>query len=422
MAATTTSANPQPAQPLAAPAAPPAEHPIWRLLGKTRKHVLGMMSGTSGDGLDCALTVIAGHGLQTRVLQVQSATLPYSAAQREFILSLFQPGVDLDQLCQAGFRLGALFADGALRFLRQLGVEPEAVDLIGSHGQTVWHKPPSACRPGEFPSTLQIGEPAVIAARTGVLTVGDFRVADLALHGEGAPLVPYCDFLLFRKPGTRRALQNIGGIANVAILGEGAADVVAFDNGPGNMLIDALAPVVSGGVHAFDQDGTLSARGQVVPALLAELLDDDYLRRPPPKSTGRERYGHHFAQALLARTAHLPPCDVLRTVVAFTAHAIAGSLRPLFIDELWVSGGGGHNLTLMAELTELLRPIPVRRLNELGRELGLDVDVDNKEAVAFAVLAVQALHGEPANLPQVTGARGAAVLGKLCLPPRPAGR
>ena len=413
MVATTTSANKE----AAAPAAPPSAHPICRLLDQTRKQVLGLMSGTSGDGLDCALTSIAGHGLQTRVLSVKAATLPYSSTQREYILSLFQPGLTQDQLCQAGFRLGELFAEGALRFLRELGVAPAEVDLIGSHGQTVWHKPPSACHDGEYPSTLQLGEPAVIAARTGVLTVGDFRVADLALHGEGAPLVPYCDFLLFRKPGVRRALQNIGGIANVAVLGELAADVVAFDNGPGNMLIDALAPVASGGAHAFDLDGRLSARGQVVPALLAELLDDEYLRRPPPKSTGRERYGHHFAQALLTRTAKLPPYDVLRTVVAFTAHAIASSLRPLGIDELWVSGGGGHNRTLMAELAELLRPTPVRRLNELGRELGLDVDVDNKEAVAFAILAVQAVHGEPANLPQVTGASGAAVLGKLCLPP-----
>lgn len=413
MAATTTSPDPL--------SGPPTGHltghPIARLLSKPRKQVLGLMSGTSADGLDCALTTIEGCGLTTRVLAVKAATWPYSPEQRRFILSLFQPGVTTDQLCQASFRLGELFADGALRFLRDLGGDL-AVDLIGSHGQTVWHKPPSACQDGDTPSTLQIGEPAVIAARTGVLTVGDFRVADLALHGEGAPLVPYCDFLLFRKPGVRRALQNIGGIANVAVLGDSSAEVVAFDNGPGNVLIDALAPVVSGGTHAFDQDGTLSARGRVLPSLLAELLDDEYLRRPPPKSTGRERYGHHFAKALLARAAGLPPYDLLRTVVAFTAHAIAGSLRPLRIDELWVSGGGGHNRTLMAELEELLRPVPVRRLSELGREIGLDVDVDNKEAVAFAVLAVQALHGEPANLPQVTGARSSAVLGKLCLPPQ----
>ena len=393
-------------------------HPVVRLLGKSRKQVLGLMSGTSADGLDCALTTIEGHGLGTRVLAVKSKTLPYTAAQRDFILSLFQPTVTPSQLCQASFQLGELFAQGALRFLGDLGVDPAAVDLLGSHGQTVWHQPPSACQAGEVPSTLQLGEPAVLAARTGVLTVGDFRVAELALHGEGAPLVPYCDFLLFRKAGVRRALQNIGGIANVAVLGDRPEDVLAFDNGPGNMILDALAPVASGGTLDCDRDGQLSARGRLQPDILAALLDDDYLRRPPPKSTGRERYGRSFAEALLARFASCPPCDLLRTAVAFTAHAIADSLRPLGIAELWVSGGGGHNPTLMAELQRLLAPVPVRPLTALGQSLGLAVDLDNKEAVAFAVLAVQALHGEPANLPQVTGARGQAILGKLCLPPR----
>jgi anhydro-N-acetylmuramic acid kinase len=391
------------------------QHPITRLLAKQRKQVLGLMSGTSGDGLDCALTTIEGQGLATRVLAVQSATLPYSEAERAYLLSLFHPELPLQKLCQASFRLGEVFAQGALRFLAAQGVPAASVDLIGSHGQTVWHQPPSACADGEVASTLQIGEPAVIAARTGVVTVGDFRVADVALVGEGAPLVPYCDYLLFRKPGTRRALQNIGGIANVAVLAEQLADVVAFDNGPGNMLIDALAPVASGGTQALDLDGELSARGRVLTDVLGRLLDDDYLRLPPPKSTGRERYGHRYAQELLARFADRPPLDLLRTVVAFTAQAIADSLRPLAIDELVVTGGGVHNRTLLAELAARLYPVPVRRLRDIGAAAG--VDADNKEAVAFAVLAVQALHGEPANLPRVTGARAAAVLGKLCLPP-----
>jgi anhydro-N-acetylmuramic acid kinase len=341
--------------------------------------------------------------------------LPYDSAERVYLHSLFQPDFPVSQLCQASFRLGELFARGALSFLGSIGEPVAAVDLIGSHGQTVWHQPPSACTAGEQASTLQIGEPAVIAARTGILTVGDFRVADVALVGEGAPLVPYCDYLLFRQAGSRRALQNIGGIANVAILGEELSDVVAFDNGPGNMLIDALAPVASGGAHAIDVDGELSVRGRVHIDVLTALLDDEYLRRPPPKSTGRERYGRGFAQAMLARFADRPAVDLLRTAVAFTAHAIADSLRPLRIDELVVTGGGVHNRTLMAELAQLLHPTPVRHLAELGQAAG--VDADNKEAVAFAVLAVQALHGEPSNLPRVTGARSSAVLGKLCLPP-----
>jgi anhydro-N-acetylmuramic acid kinase len=275
----------------------------------------------------------------------------------------------------------------------------------------VWHQPPSACTAGEVPSTLQIGEPAVIAARTGVVTIADFRVADVALGGEGAPLVPYCDYLLFRRPGRRRALQNIGGIANVSVLAEDVDGVVAFDNGPGNMLIDALAPVVSNGMLDIDRDGELSARGRVLPDVLAALLDDEYLRRKPPKSTGRERYGFQFAETLLRRYAQHEPVDLLATVVAFTAHAIAGSLAEFHLDELIVSGGGAYNRTLMASLERLMAPAMVSKIDSLG------IDTDNKEAVAFAVLAVQALHGEPANLPKVTGARGRAVLGKICLPP-----
>ncbi|MBL9044932.1 MAG: anhydro-N-acetylmuramic acid kinase [Myxococcales bacterium] len=384
---------------------------LLRLIGKQRKQVVGLMSGTSGDGLDCALVDLSGHGLSVEIHGVRSLTFPYDPLEKAFIQSLFQPGLDARALCQASFRLGERFAQGVLDFCAELAIDPRELDLIGSHGQTVWHQPPSACREGEVPSTLQIGEPAVIAARTGAVTVGDFRVADVALGGEGAPLVPYCDYLLFRRPGRRRALQNIGGIANVSVLAESADEVVAFDNGPGNMLIDALAPVVSRGLLDIDRDGELSARGQVLPEVLSALLDDEYLRRKPPKSTGRERYGLRFAEALLRRYAHHEPVDLLATVVAFTAHAISDSLREFQLDELIVSGGGAYNRTLIARLERLIAPVVLSRVDSQG------IDVDNKEAVAFAVLAVQALHGEPANLPKVTGARRRAVLGKICLPP-----
>lgn len=384
---------------------------LLRLIGKQRKQVVGLMSGTSGDGLDCALVDLSGHGLSVEIHGVRSLTFPYDPLEKAFIQSLFQPGLDARTLCQASFRLGERFAQGVLDFCAELAIDPRELDLIGSHGQTVWHQPPSACREGEVPSTLQIGEPAVIAARTGAVTVGDFRVADVALGGEGAPLVPYCDYLLFRRPGRRRALQNIGGIANVSVLAESADEVVAFDNGPGNMLIDALAPVVSHGLLDMDRDGELSARGQVLPDVLSALLDDEYLRRKPPKSTGRERYGLRFAEALLRRYAHHEPVDLLATVVAFTAHAISDSLREFQLDELIVSGGGAYNRTLIARLERLIAPVVLSRVDSQG------IDVDNKEAVAFAVLAVQALHGEPANLPKVTGARRRAVLGKICLPP-----
>jgi len=387
--------------------------PLEQILARQTKRVLGLMSGTSVDGLDCALVTVKGHGPQTEVLTVSAKTYPYSAEERAYIHARFRPETTVRSICEAGFWLGELFAAGALRFLDEVGVKPEEVDLIGSHGQTVWHQPPSACRgqSAAVPSTLQLGDPAVIAARTGVVTVGDFRVADVALGGEGAPLVPFCDWLLFRKPGAVRALQNIGGIANVTVLNEHPEKVVAFDNGPGNMLIDALAPLASAGAQTMDLNGELSARGRVQLDVLSALLDDPYLRLPPPKSTGRERYGRAFAEALLARHPALDPLDLLATAVAFTAQAIADSLRPFGVSEVMVSGGGAHNRTLMATLSRLMAPTPVRRLDTLG------IDADNKEAVAFALLAVQAVHGEAANLPQVTGARGGAVLGKICLPP-----
>lgn len=384
---------------------------LLKLLGKQRKQVLGLMSGTSGDGLDCALVDLSGHGLSVEIHGVRSLTFPYQPDEKAFIHSLFEPDVDARTLCQASFRLGTRFAQGVLDFCAEMGISPRDLDLIGSHGQTVWHQPPSACRDGDVPSTLQIGEPAVIAAKTGVVTVGDFRVADVALGGEGAPLVPYFDYLLFRQPGQKRALQNIGGIANVSVLGDSPQSVIAFDNGPGNMLIDALAQVVSHGMLDIDRDGELSARGQVLQPVLSSLLDDEYLRRKPPKSTGRERYGVGFAESLLRRYSEHETVDLLATVVAFTAYAIADSLRGFQLDELLVSGGGAYNRTLMGHLERLLSPTRVSKLDAQG------IDIDNKEAVAFAILALQTLHGEPANLPSVTGARGPAVLGKLCLPP-----
>ena len=265
-------------------------------------------------------------------------------------------------------------------------------------------------------STLQLGEPAVIAARIGAVTVGDFRVADVAVAGEGAPLVPYADWVLFRKLGRVRALQNIGGIANVTVVGDRLAEVFAFDNGPGNMIADALAMRVTDGAERFDRDGALSATGQVLPDLLAELLDDDYLQRPPPKSTGRERYGRAFVERLVSRWPRRRPVDLLTTAIHFTAEAIAHSYRAFVlpraaVEEVLVSGGGAHNKTLMALLAEKLSPVPVRIFDDAG------IPADAKEAVAFALLAVETIHAGSTNVVAATGARRPAILGKICLPP-----
>jgi anhydro-N-acetylmuramic acid kinase len=400
------------------------DHPLLRVLARDPKLVLGLMSGTSADGLDCALVEVAGSGLSTQVRGVRARTYPYSEEERARLHALFAPDLPCREASSANFWLGEVFAARALRFLADVGVSPAEVDLIGSHGQTIYHLPPSALRtapgaptaaaPGSFarvPSTLQIGEPAVIAARTGILTVGDFRVADLALSGEGAPLVPFCDYLLYRQPGRLRALQNIGGIANVTLVGERLADLIAFDNGPGNMMIDVLAERASGGALAYDRDGVLSAMGRVQEDVLSELLRDPYLAAPPPKSTGRERYGRGFTEALLLRYPERRPVDLLATAVELTARAIAGSLAGRRVDEVLLSGGGAHNRTLRGRIEALLAPVPVRLFAEGG------ADADCKEAVAFAVLAVQAVHGQPGSVPQVTGAAAPAVLGKLCLPP-----
>jgi anhydro-N-acetylmuramic acid kinase len=352
------------------------------------------MSGTSLDGIDAALVEVDGWGEDTRAQLADFKTIAYSDEERARIHALFKS--ETADICQANFWLAERFAAAARAW-------PD-VDLVGSHGQTIWHQPPSMG--SGTPSTLQIGEPAVIAARTGVVTVGDFRVADVAWGGEGAPLVPWSDWVLHRGRG--RALQNIGGIANVTHVGGALADVIAFDNGPGNMMIDALAVSASQGADSCDRDGRWSAQGRVQDDLLRQLLDDDYLRRPPPKSTGRERYGMQTTLAWAERHRQRAPLDLLATLVAFTARAIADSYRFLPpVEEVLVSGGGAHNATLMAHLRSLLPDV---------KAFGSARDVEAKEAVAFAVLAVQAIHGVPANVPRVTGAGRPAVLGKICLP------
>jgi anhydro-N-acetylmuramic acid kinase len=385
-------------------------HPLSALLDRPRKRVVGLMSGTSIDGIDAALCDIDGAGAEAKVNLVDFRFTPYTDEQRRKIHALLHG--DAATLCQGSFLLGEWLAEAALNVAGK-----SAIDLVGSHGQTVWHQPPSSLvnLAAGTPSTLQLGEPAVIAARTGAVTVADFRVADVALGGEGAPLVPYADWVLFRRPGVTRALQNIGGIANVALVSDDLAQLYAFDNGPGNMMIDALAPAASKGQDNIDRDGQYSARGTVQVDLLRQLLDDDYLRQPPPKSTGRERYGAPATLAWAARHRDRAALDLLATVVAFTAQAIADSYRRFVLPraavaEVVVSGGGAHNRTLMAELERALAPLPVRVLDEGG------VSADAKEAVAFALFAVATIHALPASIPSVTGARRAAVLGKICLP------
>lgn len=374
---------------------------------------LGLMSGTSLDGIDVALVQVTEDDGRLGAQLEAFLSRPYEPHQRDAI----REGIDggAAQLCRLNVELGEWFAAAATALFERHGLDAADVEAVGSHGQTIWHVPPNDERGG---ATLQLGEPAVIAERTGLPVVSDFRARDVAAGGHGAPLVPLIDQLLFTRPGAWRAMQNIGGIANVTLLPpEGSdRDVIAFDTGPGMAVIDGVTAIVSGGGESFDVDGRRALSGSASVKLLNDLLDDHYFRRPPPKSTGRERYGDRYALDLVARGRELGLAenDLVATATALTARSIAeGYLLPgrdALPQECVVSGGGARNPALMDMLARELAPIPVTDLSALGW------NPDAKEAAAFAILAHLHLVGRPGNLPSVTGAAGPRLLGKLTPP------
>jgi anhydro-N-acetylmuramic acid kinase len=345
---------------------------------------------------------------------------------REALLALYDEQPDaVERLCSLNVVVGECLAEAVVSVARQAGIDLAAVRVIGSHGHTIWHQPaPDPHWPLSTPSTLQIGEAAVVAARTGVPVMADFRVADMAVGGQGAPLAPYFDWAVLRLPGRNRVVQNIGGIGNLTWLpaGGGVEEVLAFDTGPGNILIDGLVQILTGGLQAYDRDGLFAAAGTVRDDVLDPLLQDPYLAMPPPKSTGRESYGRSWCHDLLARAgvpagvlarkgAHRQEAlDLVATVTAFTARSIADACArwlPAPPDEVLVNGGGSRNPVLMGMLADLLAPALVRPTDALG------VNADAKEAMAFALLAHDGLAGLPTNIPRATGARRAVPLGKL---------
>lgn len=380
--------------------------------------VVGLISGTSADGIDAALVEVSGAGLRARLRLVSGLTVPFPPADRDELFRMFDPPTaTVDRLCRFSFRLGELFAEAARAVIARAGLDVSRVDLIGSHGQTVWHIPPP------HGATLQIGEAAVIAERTGLPVVADFRVADMAAGGQGAPLASYFDLVVFRHPTHTRAVQNIGGIGNVTYLparapdGCGPEDVLAFDTGPGNMLIDAVVSALTGGQHAFDRDGAMATRGRVDATWLVDLLGDPYLRQPPPKTTGREVYGRPFAGRLLAEAQRrrLNPEDTVATVSALTADSIVTAYRDFLLPraglhEVVLSGGGASNAFVRQRIAAALG-IPVRSSEEFG------INGKLKEAMMFALLASDAVAGLPTNVPRATGASGLRVLGKFVPPP-----
>jgi anhydro-N-acetylmuramic acid kinase len=384
--------------------------------------IIGLMSGTSADGVDAAVVEICGAPPDLLVELLTFTCVPFDADQRARIFALFDPTTGtVDRICQMNFALGEWFAAAALRAIQETSLTPDDVALIGSHGQTIYH---AVGADSLTKSTLQIGEAAVIAARTGITTVSDFRVADVAAGGQGAPLVSYVDWLLLRHPTLVRAVQNIGGIANVTYLppGDDPAGVLTFDTGPGNMLIDDAASRATAGAQTFDRDGGLAASGQVNNELLAELLNHPYLTQPPPKTTGREQFGVPFGTEVWARAEAqgLRDEDMVATLTAFTAASIADAYRhflPQMPDEVILGGGGANNPTLVAMLHQRLSPAHVTTHDALGLSTKAPLTqahfTEAKEALAFAVLAYETIHGRPGNLPTCTGAGTRVVLGKI---------
>ena len=376
--------------------------------------VIGMMSGTSGDGVDAALVRLEGQPPALRWELLKHIHRPFDPDLQAEIFTCFNPQTSgVDRLCALNFALGRAYARVALEAVSAAGLQPGDIDLIGSHGQSLWHIPT-----GPQASTLQMGEAAVIAEETGITTIHNFRTRDMAAGGQGAPLVPLVDVMLFGHPALNRVLLNIGGIANGTYLpnqsrqqqGEAA---YAFDTGPGNMLMDDAVRRLTGGARQFDEGGRLAARGTVDEALLRAWLDaEPYFKLRPPKTTGRELFGAQYGAVLFAQARQngLPDEDILATLTAFTARSIAQAVQdffPVLPDELVVSGGGALNLTLMGMLSASLPGARVYPIEQLG--LGSDA----KEAVAFAVLAYESWHFRPGNLPAATGASRPAVLGSI---------
>lgn len=373
------------------------------------KVVIGLMSGTSHDGVDAAIAKISGSGKSARVELLKVSRTAYPKTLRDKVSNAFT-GTARD-ICRLNFELGEFFAKAALKTIREAGLTPESVDLIGSHGQTVYHIPGGPGRPG---STLQIGDGSVIAARTGVITVSDFRPADIAAGGQGAPLVPYADWVLFRKPGKIIAVQNIGGISNVTVVSERLEDVMGFDTGPGCSLIDETVKIISGGTLTYDKDGKIASSGNIITGMLRDLLHEPYFKKKPPKSTGREQFGAILAKELLKKHRREKEEDIICTLTALTAESVFRAYEKFVfpkygIDRVLLAGGGAKNKFLVKLLRERFGSLPVEFTDNAG------IPSQARESLAFAVLANETICGRPSNVPGATGAWREAILGKISL-------
>ncbi len=377
-----------------------------RIANKKERLILGIMSGTSLDGIDLALVRLSGTGFEMSIELVKFVTESMPDDWRRRIRKAF--AADTREICKINFDLGRYLSERIIHFCREASLPLKQLDAIGCHGQTLYHV--------NNHSTLQTGEADVIASQTRTLVISDFRTADIAVGGSGAPLVPYLDQLLFRDRTGPIALQNIGGIGNVTYLPKDPNhDTIAFDTGPGNAILNELVEITTGGKHNFDRDAFLSIQGECDDQLLSALLKHPYFLMDPPKSTGREEFGAEYINQLLLKypSESIAPHNLLRTLVSLITHSIADAYTKFFPvpDRIYLSGGGAHHPLIIKELKELLGE---QKVAIFQSENGISADA--KEAVAFAVLAHERINNTPTNLPGVTGAKKRTTLGKISIP------
>ena len=382
----------------------------------------GLMSGTSLDGMDTAfadIAVLDADPLRPRfVISLSGAHhTPYPDALRQRLQDV-RRGLPfpIAEFAALHYELGAAYADAVAQAAARLGIVLSDVAALGLHGQTVWHAPPSSG--AAVPATLQLGQPAVLAERLGITVVSDFRARDIAAGGEGAPLVPFADYALLHSPTETRVALNLGGIANVSFLPAGGAlaETLAFDTGPGGLLLDGLAQHLLD--RPYDDKGTVAASGTPNALLLTRLLAHPYFALPPPKSTGAEAFGSDFLAGFLRQASGLSAADVLATAAALTAETIAAALRdflPRLPDRLIAGGGGTRNWAVLNALRRALPTVIIETHDTFETNAGI-IPAQSKESLAFALLAAARMHGLPANIPAATGARGPRLLGTVTLP------
>ena len=375
-------------------------------------NVIGLMSGTSADGIDAALVAIKEHGSRIAVRLLEFTSIPYPQKLQTQIIQICESGTGAE-VCDLNVALGERFAKATSKLIRLSGLSKREIHLIGSHGQTLYHHPRVPQR-----STLQIGEPSVIAERTGITTVADFRSRDMAAGGQGAPLTPYTHHILFQHAIRSRLIVNLGGICNVTYIPSESTPrrIAAFDVGPANTMINSAVAHITNGKASKDTDGSTAAKGRVNESLLRTLLKHPFVKRRPPKSTGREEFGDAYVQRLIRETKKrkMRNQDLVATLTRFAAQAASNNQCFLKgpINEVILAGGGTRNQTLVKEFCAAFSPTPVKTAEAYGW------DSRAVEATAFAILAYQTMHGVPNNLPSVTGARTSVVLGTI-IPGRP---